>query len=156
MSPASRTRGSKAHKDAVDFSEQRGVKFSVKLSGNAAVAVLFKGNKTWTANCADCARLSSSETNDDVKDVIFKTKDHNFQVAKEERIQRKAARSVKLPTQMVLCNLVRSSRLTGKSVMGMTRSLGDGWLKNCGVVAALEVVKTEVDPSSAAVLAPLW
>lgn len=114
MSPASRSHWSKAQKEAVDFSEKEGVKFSVKLR-SAAIAVLFEGNKTWAANCADCAHLSSSETNNDVNDVIFKTEDRKHMDGEVREI----------PIKMVLCNLARSSRLMGKIIMGVTRSLAE-------------------------------
>mmetsp|Transcript_84761 Transcript_84761/g.103928 ORF Transcript_84761/g.103928 Transcript_84761/m.103928 type:complete len:453 (-) Transcript_84761:204-1562(-) len=131
----------KAQKDVVAHSLEND--WDVQASGSTAVAALFKGNKVWTANAGDSRCAIGSEAD---KKVIFETEDHKPQSEKEKaRIESMGGevRSQTYPDGWVNHRIF----IKGKDYPGlcMARTLGDQSVKDHGVCATPEVVKTEVD-----------
>mmetsp|Transcript_49570 Transcript_49570/g.105487 ORF Transcript_49570/g.105487 Transcript_49570/m.105487 type:complete len:452 (-) Transcript_49570:241-1596(-) len=132
-----------AQRDVVAHSLENG--WDVQASGSTAVAVLWKGNRIWTANCGDsrCAIGTEAE-----RKVLFETEDHKPTTEGEKkRIEASGGevRSQTYPDGWVNHRIF----IKGEDYPGlcMARTLGDQSVKDYGVIATPEVKFTEVDVS---------
>lgn len=131
----------KSQKDVVAHSLENA--WDVQASGSTAVAVLWKGNKIWTANCGDsrCAVGTEAE-----RKVVFETEDHKPTTPGEKaRIEASGGevRSQIYPDGWVNHRIF----IKGEDYPGlcMARTLGDQSVKEYGVIATPEVAFTAVD-----------
>lgn len=135
----------KAHADVVAYmQQQKGLRVEFTgLSGSTAVAALFRGNKVWTANAGDSRCVIGSEED---KRVIFETAFHKPQMDEERARILSMGGEIRSKTHEDGWKEHRIF-LMGKDVPGLcvARTLGDQAIKEQGVIATPEVVKTEVD-----------
>lgn len=130
----------KAQKDVVAHSIEN--QWDVQASGSTAVAVLWKGDKLWTANCGDSRCAVGTETE---RKVTFETEDHKPTTEGEKkRIEAMGGevRSQVYPDGWVNHRIF----IKGQDYPGlcMARTLGDQSVKEYGVIATPEVAHTQV------------
>lgn len=131
----------KSQKDVVAHSLENS--WDVQASGSTAVAVLWKGNKLWTANCGDSRCAVGTETE---RKVVFETEDHKPTTEGEKkRIEASGGevRSQVYPDGWVNHRIF----IKGEDYPGlcMARTLGDQSVKEYGVIATPEIASCTVD-----------
>merc|ERR1711874_365886 len=117
--------------------------WDVQASGSTAVSAFWKDTTVYTANAGDSRCAVGNETD---KRVVFETVDHKPTTESEKaRIEASGGevRSQTYPDGWVNHRIfVKGENYPG---LCMARTLGDQSVKDHGVIATPEVVRTEVD-----------